>query len=127
MTAPHRQIASNIHQLVHGSIEQHKQSHTAIVTDITPLEIELVGRNMTLSEDHGLVLSQWVRQYDYEHGIETKDSVMVDYRDGIWIVTDVLNDKVATNGLSVTDIDGLNTRLTALEARVAVLEARPYP
>lgn len=74
---------------------QAKRSQTtfkANVQSVAPMRLKLLHGGGQLDTDD-FELSQWVRWYDREFGIDTGDTVIVMRHHGDWTVTDVIADK----------------------------------
>lgn len=54
-----------------------QQNVVGVVVKASPLEVKIAGGSHTLREDENLVLSHAVRKYDYDHGLEVGDSVLL--------------------------------------------------
>lgn len=71
----------------------------AQVRRINPLQIELLDKRVTVSEEN-LVVTQWVRRYEYEHGLGIGDTVVVDRMpNGDFLVSDVVSTNEVQAGL----------------------------
>jgi hypothetical protein len=89
----HRRIAKAMRDRAQHEVHTAKQGHVADVIDTDPLIVQLHENALVIGDDEGLVLTQSVRMYDQAHTIDEGDMVLVDYRAGIWIVTDVVSEK----------------------------------
>lgn len=67
----------------------------------SPLQIELLGQRVVLTEAN-LVVTQWVRRYEYEHGLAIGDTVVVDRMpNDDFLVSDVVSTNNAERSLDV--------------------------
>lgn len=74
-----------------------RHPHFADVLDIDPLVVEPHDIDVTLVEGDSLTLSQWVRAYDLQHGIDVDDTVIVQrMANDEWIAVDVIAEKEPT-------------------------------
>lgn len=91
-----RQLARAIDQHTDGAARSLGQRREyATVRGIAPLQIEMHGSGLLLDEDD-LVISQWVRRYDYDIEIEVGDTVVVDHLpNDDFLVADVVTDTEA--------------------------------
>jgi hypothetical protein len=84
----------------------------ARVLKVSPLQVELLGRRATISEEN-LVVTQWVRHYEYQFGLGIGDTVVVDRMpNDDFLVSDV----VSTNAMEAT-LDPASATVVSLTSR----------
>lgn len=88
----HRDAARAVHEVTEAKHARHQHAYLGEIVDLTPITVELSESRDVIDADEGLVLTQWVRKYDLDVGLEVGDDVLVDHRAGHWIVTDVLSE-----------------------------------
>jgi hypothetical protein len=87
-----RRAARAVHDVAKNRASQRQSQYLGEIVDLTPLTVELAESRDVIDEHEGLVMTQWVRKYMLDVGLEVGDDVLVDHRAGHWIVVDVLSD-----------------------------------
>jgi hypothetical protein len=76
-----------------------KNSHYAVVRQVSPLQVELSHSRLILTEDD-LVITQWVRRYGYDYGLAVGDTVLVSHMpNDDFVVHDVIATAKAEQGI----------------------------
>lgn len=102
-SAPRRRLARAIGGHAERSVSQNEHRFYARVMRVSPLGIELLGRRVTLAEEN-IVITQWVRRYEYEHGLGIGDTVVVDRMpNGDFLVSDVVSKDDIQGGVAEAD------------------------
>lgn len=79
--------------------EHHPLPQRAVVREIDPLTVELAESNLML-EDEDLTVTQHVRRYDRDYGLEVGDTVVViPVSGGEFVVTSVISKKHTFQGV----------------------------
>lgn len=74
-------------------------THYAIVRQVSPLQVELASNRLLLTEDD-LIVSQWVRRYGYDYGLNVGDTVLVSHMpNDDFVVHDVISAAKIEQGL----------------------------
>lgn len=92
MSAGRRRLARKIRDQASHAARRHATTYRGEVSSATPLTIELLHAPITLDEED-FDLTQWVRRYDVEYGIDEGDDVLLMKHGHDWIVTDILSEK----------------------------------
>jgi hypothetical protein len=93
-------------------------THYGIVRQVAPLHVELTGRGLLLEEDH-LIVSQWVRRYGYDFGLNVGDTVLVSHMpNDDFVVHDVVSTAKIETGLdddtrTAVSLDSRNGEIVA--------------
>jgi hypothetical protein len=89
---PIRDLAAAILEASRREAEDvHRGLFFGEVTTRDPLSVDLQGSSLSLTEDEDLVLTQTVRQYDRDQGLDPGDLlVCVEMPDGDWVALDVV-------------------------------------
>jgi hypothetical protein len=97
-SAPRRRLASAIGAHTSRSVTQGQARFYARVMKLNPLGIEVLDKRVTISEEN-ILITQWVRRYEYEHGLGIGDTVVVDRMPtGDFLVSDVVSTKDIQGG-----------------------------
>lgn len=88
----HRRLAKAIHNQAQAKVQAHMPTRIGTVIDLDPFRVELHETNDVLQVGLDLMVSQWVRRYDSEYGIEVEDNAIIVFVHGHFVWTDVLAD-----------------------------------
>lgn len=80
-----------------------KVTHYATVRGLDPFQVELQDRRLILDEDD-LVITQWVRRYGYDYGLQVGDTVLVHHMpNDDFVVADVVSTDDIPEGFGASD------------------------
>lgn len=83
---------------------QDRNTHYATVQQVSPLQVELHGSRLLLTEDD-LVVTQWVRRYGYDYGLKVGDTVVVSHMpNDDFVVHDVVSTGKVEDGFDLGTI-----------------------
>lgn len=124
-----RQARTKLARAMRASTQKHTAAMLqyqgyAIVRSADPLQVELQDRGLVLGEDE-LVVSQWVRFYDYQHNLEVGDTLLVtQMRNGDFLAHDVISTQKIERGLDPDNDSGVafSSRNGGIVARVPYLD-----
>lgn len=111
-----RALARSVHQHAKTHASQARQNFRGEVEGLNPFSVAVLGTKFVLDDDD-FDLTQSVRRYDKEHGIEKGDNVVLLREAGQWLITDVVSDSdgpvEGTATIGYAKADTLATDVTA--------------
>jgi hypothetical protein len=114
-----RSIRAHVNRKLSSDV---REVHYADVRSTNPLQVELQGRRLVLDEDH-LVVTQWVRQYDYQHGLQVGDTVVVSHMSNDDFL---VHDVVSTNKMEAGADEGTRATVSLTSRNGHIVGTVPY-
>jgi hypothetical protein len=104
-TPPYRLARAFSDHAARHARAQHRGPYYAKIVALNPLQAEVTSQRIVLDEDD-MVLSQWVRRYDWEYELAVGDTLVVSRMPNEdWLAHDVVTHNAQNEGADPTDPD----------------------